>query len=209
MTAALGRSPDEYWLTAAHDWFSPCIPIWERLLADFATQPRRVLEIGSHEGRSAIWMVEHKLQPGDLFVSVDIWKTPPVEETTVPYEANFDHNMALVSAKRPGITIVKRKGDSRVILPKLISEEGPESFDLIYVDGYHTAPYVLNDLVCAFTLCKVGGYIFCDDYLWLFGTNPARTPKLAIDSFASCYCESLSIIGPELLYQMYFRKTAS
>ena len=40
------------------DWFSQHIPVWTEVLAPLlaATDPIHVLEIGSYEGRSAVWI---------------------------------------------------------------------------------------------------------------------------------------------------------
>lgn len=44
------------------DWFSKNIPVWERLFAPLKGRPNlQILEIGSFEGRSACWLLEHVL----------------------------------------------------------------------------------------------------------------------------------------------------
>ncbi|MGV6872980.1 class I SAM-dependent methyltransferase [Pseudochelatococcus sp. B33] len=61
----------------AHDWFSGHIPQWERLLAEFAGQPVRALEIGTHEGRSATWLLTNVLTHRRArLVCVDIFEQP-------------------------------------------------------------------------------------------------------------------------------------
>ena len=45
-----------------HDWFSHNIPNWALWLADFKYKPGlRGLEIGSLEGRSAVWLLKNIL----------------------------------------------------------------------------------------------------------------------------------------------------
>src|SRR5258708_20135985 len=50
-----------------HDWFSPSIPLFERLLDGLKGRPCRLLEIGAPEARSAVWVAEniatHRLSP--------------------------------------------------------------------------------------------------------------------------------------------------
>jgi len=65
-----------------------------------------------------------------------------------------------------------------------------ESYDLIYIDGSHNAPDVLEDAVLAFRRAKVGGWIVFDDYDWQdeFGNGP----KSAIDAFFQVYKDKLA-----------------
>ncbi len=55
------------------DWFSSHIPHWERLLRPLAGQPIQALEIGSYEGRSAVWLLQEILtHPESRLTCVDI-----------------------------------------------------------------------------------------------------------------------------------------
>jgi predicted O-methyltransferase YrrM len=170
------------------DWFSWNIDIWKSVLDELALTPRKVLEIGSFEGRSSTWIIENLFGPagGQLFC-VDAW------EETASAEVFFDANTKLSLTKRPEVSLRKHKGHSADVLTRLISDSHSGSFDFIYVDGSHDAADVLFDLTCAFSLCGSGGLIVCDDYLWNFGDDPCHTPKLAIDSFVNCYAKKLRI----------------
>ena len=56
------------------DGFSSHIPNWERWLRPLAGQPTQVLEIGSYEGRSAVWLLQEILtHPESRLTCVDIW----------------------------------------------------------------------------------------------------------------------------------------
>ena len=44
------------------DSFSGSIPVWQRIFAELAPC-RKILEIGSYEGRSAVWLIENVLNP--------------------------------------------------------------------------------------------------------------------------------------------------
>lgn len=85
--------------------------------------------------------------------------------------------------------------------------------DFIYVDGDHKSSTVLDDMVLAFKLLKVGGIMLCDDATtWQYRLENAAvpidyTPKLAIDSFMQC---NWGLIEPLVLssnYQVAFKKT--
>ena len=54
---------------------------------------------------------------------------------------------------------------SELALPDLLRSE-PESFDLIFIDGWHTFDHTMLDLFYANRLIRVGGYIIIDDCTW-------------------------------------------
>ena len=99
------------------------------------------------------------------------------------------------------------RGDSKLVLPKL--EHG--TYDVIYIDGSHTAPNVLADSVLAWPLLKVGGILIWDDYLWELPLEVYPTPltdqqkekaallrpKMAIDAFLACYEGQYEMIAQE------------
>ena len=53
-----------------------------------------------------------------------------------------------------------RVGYSQTILPQLVFHR----FDLVWIDGDHTAPVVEHDVTWALKLLKPGGYLACHDY---------------------------------------------
>ena len=112
-----------------------------------------MLEIGSYEGRSAVWFLENILtHPTSRLVCIDPFFDPRVE-------MRFDHNVRLSGARE---RLEKRRGRSESVLPQLERA----SFDLIYVDGSHDAPFVLLDAMLSWELLKTGGILAFDDYEW-------------------------------------------
>lgn len=70
------------------DWHSLHIPIWQEHFGDFDGRPVRCLEIGSHEGRSAVWMAQRLLShPSATLTCIDPWPNPAAEQ-------RFDANIA-------------------------------------------------------------------------------------------------------------------
>src|SRR5205085_2645131 len=113
-------------------------------------RPGRVLEIGCFEGRSTSFLVEACSQFGPLSLCcVDTWRgsTDLSPERMAGVERRFDDNVELAVRRAAApVHITKMKVPSRTALATLIST-GSEPFDLIYVDGSHTAPDVLLDAV--------------------------------------------------------------
>ena len=88
MTICIGASPPspgepKYEFT--RDWVSKKENNWDRVLAEFKGKANvHALEIGSFEGRSAIWFLDNILtDPTSTLTCVDVF--------TDEIEANFDH----------------------------------------------------------------------------------------------------------------------
>jgi predicted O-methyltransferase YrrM len=192
------------------DWFSWNIDTWQRVFANVDIWPHRVIEIGSYEGRSTVWIVENLLtRAGGSIVAIDAWAegTERDQKEMRAVENRFDWNIGVAKRLCPTVEIQKCKGPSWLALSQLIEKGFRGTFDFIYIDGNHQAADVLTDLVLGFRLYRVGGLIFCDDYLWEMHRPVTETPKLAIDSFLACFHLRMRII-PERFYQIYLQKTA-
>ena len=213
MTRAVYSMSNEYVFTS--DWFSAHKPSWNNLLEQ--GKPKRYLEIGSYEGRSACHVIEQLGIVGELEIHcVDTWEGSG-EHTAIgiemaAVEKRVDHNVSLaMNAASHQVDVHKHKAPSDHILPLLLASLGAGSFDMIYVDGSHQAPDVLADAVLSFKLLREGGILIFDDYLWREdgapGNDLTRCPKIAIDAFTNIHSKKLRILnGP--LAQIYAIKTA-
>ena len=94
------------------------------------------------------------------------------------------------------------KGFSDVLLPNLISTK--KQYDIIFIDGNHTAPYVLSDAIMSWKLLKVNGIMIFDDYLWELEKPETLRPKMAVDNFISNYADYLEVIWSD--YRMAIKK---
>lgn len=198
------------------DWFSMCIPTWQELFSQLP-DVAKILEIGSFEGRSTVWLIENAFRAGAKaeIYCVDTWQGGVEHQgADMPaIEQRFLRNVAIAKSRSAAaVTVHVRKGLTTGVLAALISEGHANSFDAIYVDGSHQCPDVLHDLVLSFQLCRVGGVIICDDYEWSM-EGPGREdllnqPKLAIDSFVNCYRRKLEVVGITLR-QAYLRKSSA
>ena len=186
-----GKIIGEYEFT--QDWFSFNIPAWESILGKFPARTC-VLEIGSFEGRSAVWLMENAINNGGSITCIDTWKGgwEHDKETMDGTMQRFTKNMDIAKAKT-GIDYYMEWGESHKSLSKLIS--GHEEYDFIYVDGSHSARDVLSDAVMAYHLLCKGGIMCFDDYFWGPADQILERPKLAIDAFCNIYAKDIDFLG--------------
>jgi predicted O-methyltransferase YrrM len=168
----------------SQDWFSQHIPQWKKNLAKFIDQPNLTfLEIGTFEGRAAVWLLQNVLTHSTSFIDcIDNWSFQAQGLKLDPslMESNFDHNIAALG--RPN-AVQKMSGDSQDILRKLPTT----AYDFIYIDGAHNAAAVLEDAVLSWGLLRAGGIMTFDDYQWSLAPQLLDRPKLAIDAFLSVF----------------------
>lgn len=189
------------------DWFSKNTATWAEIFSEVIPGTKRLLEIGSYEGRSTVWLIENVLAKGGSIHCVDTWEGG-IDYNGVRMDAverRFDANVKAALKKAKKARLTKLKGNSATLLCELIASGMAGVFDFVYVDGCHQAPDVLTDIVHAFHLCRAGGVIACDDYLWKQEEHLTYSPRLAIDSFAHCFHGKVRILQAPL-YQLYFQK---
>lgn len=160
-----------------------------------------VLEIGSFEGASTCYLIDHADGEMELHC-IDTWegaaehKLQEVDMSAV--EGRFHKNTS-AAANRCSypVKVVVHKGRSDTELAKLIAEGHRSYFDMIYVDGSHFAHDVLSDAILSFPLLKVGGHMFFDDYLWratFSATDPTSGPKIEIDAFLNVFYHKMRLV---------------
>lgn len=173
------------------DWFSYNIPIWEKALAPYRGKPElNYLEIGVFEGRSCVWMLENILTDSTArLTGMDVFLDVP--------KSRFLANIERTGAANKVNLIV---GSSQKELRKLPLE----SFDIIYIDGSHSADDVLEDAILSWRLLKEGGLLIFDDYAWVMPYEEAGKPKLAIDIFNKIYGKHFVVV--HCGYQVIMRK---
>jgi len=173
------------------DWFTYNIPIWEKELTSFKGQRNiHYLEIGVFEGRSFIWMLENILtHPTSTATGID--------PLYVEYEQTLYDNLKISGLDSKAKII---KGFSQLELKKLPFD----SFNIIYIDGDHSASAVLNDAILSWPLLKKGGVLIFDDYLWETQRPPEERAQIAIDAFIAAYKDYIDVIYLE--YQCIIRK---
>lgn len=188
------------------DWFSWAPDVWAQLLPLLPGR-KDFLEIGSFEGRSAVWVAENFAEDGARIVCVDTWEggEEHTGEDMPGAEGRFHYNVATLHAKFPDRRIEKIKNSSYKALAALALTR--DKFDFIYIDGSHAAKDVLTDACMAWPLLKPGGVMVFDDYLW--GGDGGfesllRRPKLAVDAFVNLFADE--VVYAAIGYQMAIQK---
>lgn len=123
------------------------------------------LEIGVHEGRALLWVLENILtHPSSTLTGVDLFdagtdKFKPVQSYGDPtdFRRTFFDNIKISGHRK---RIYSYIGYSQVELKKLQSN----AYDIIYIDGCHTLECVQEDAKQSWRLLKEGGRIIFDDY---------------------------------------------
>ena len=172
----------------SYDWFSMKIPVLKYYLDKCIFPPKiNVLEIGSYEGRSAIFFMKYFNKIN--LICVDTWLgTDEQGDIKIDFkkiENNFDYNI-----KRYKNNITKYKGTSDNFFKLNINK----NFDFVYIDGYHKYETILNDAQSAFELLNKGGFILFDDLTWLFYKDIKLNPIYAINSFLKNHEKNIEII---------------
>jgi predicted O-methyltransferase YrrM len=183
--------------------------LWETLATMLPGTPgqRNFLEIGSFEGRSAVWLMENAMQDGDALTCVDTWKGSEEHSqlNMLSVEEIFTNNIEMAEAKCRGRIVCAEKETSVEFLARRLYTVAPEGeFHFIYIDGSHIARHVLTDACMAWPLLKQGGLMVFDDYLWGENRDILHRPRLAVDMFVNLFAEELDIV--HMGYQFVVRK---
>lgn len=133
------------------DWADQFRMNAERLFKRFVDQPVSYLEIGTFEGRSLCWMLDNILtHPECKVVSVDFKYQERAWTNTERHRAERGNNLRMI------------EGDSKIVVPTL-----SQKFDIVYIDGDHSAKGCLFDSVMCWE--KATGIVLWDDYRQFYG----------------------------------------
>ncbi len=150
-----------------------------------------VLEIGSFEGRSAIFFVNYFNNIN--LICVDTWEKSDEEsdkemQKNIDFklvEKNFDNNI-----KSHSSNIKKYKGASKAFF----KNNNFKNLDFIFIDGSHKYEDAINDATPSFKLLKIGGFILFDDLNWFYYKNLKENPSYAINKFLKTFQNEIEII---------------
>ena len=136
---------------------------------------KNILEIGSYEGRSAIFFLKNFSNCN--ITCVDTWSGSD-EHNRKDFnliEKNFDFNTSFYQSKN---LLIKQKMTSNMFFDK-----NQKYFDLIYIDGDHSSEQVKIDLINSWNSLKNGGFLVLDDYMWWYYKDLKKNPSSPINSF--------------------------
>jgi predicted O-methyltransferase YrrM len=187
------------------DWTSEHFTLWSRVLSPLRQEPLCILEIGSWEGRSALFFLN--FFPRATITCIDTFEGGHHEHAAwtaslADVEKRFDHNLAPFGSR-----VEKVKSSSQDGL-RWLSERG-RRFDLAYIDGSHLPADVAADSMGAWPLVDPGGVIIWDDYQLgvVHGNVPLdQRPQSAIDAFLSAHEGSYRLLTRG--YQLIIEKRA-
>ena len=157
------------------DWFTHNVPNFEACMQ--ALDKREIfLEIGSYEGRSTCWLLEHGLaDDGDMYC-ID------------PYAGLDDIYMRFVAnvneVKKADQYFQHFRDYSYNTICWMVEDApaDPAQFDFIYIDGSHAPDAVLTDACLSWGLLRSGGVMLFDDYQY-----PHEPTKVGIDGFLEAF----------------------
>lgn len=165
-------------------WGDMHFSVWVEILNSLRDKPLKILEIGSWEGRSAIFFLE--FLPNSRITCIDTFEGNEeqaynsLNEKLNRLEDRFDSNLSSY-----GDRCEKIKSRSIPALDRLA--QANRKFDLIYIDGDHRRNAVLLDSLLCWQMLDNGGLIFWDDYLWGKNYSEPERPKGGIDAFLALH----------------------
>jgi hypothetical protein len=186
--------------TFTQNWFTDRIPTWTQALKEFKGRPNlNYLEIGTFEGRSALWVLENiATHPASKITVIDVF-----------HERNYKTFVSNIKLSGGANRFRILKGMST----EKLREVPFNSVDFAYVDGSAKGITMLSDFVSTWDLVKVGGIMILSRYTLTafvrkaFELQPGDPgPHEAIDAFLTFY---KPYIGVEVFKenQVIVRKT--
>jgi predicted O-methyltransferase YrrM len=179
-TSRRAQSPYVEWFEGKEfstDWFTRKIPRWERVLRRFARRRTTVLEVGSYEGRSAVFLLNYL--PLSKLVCIDLFRGL--------FEKRFDQNLAAFEDR-----VTKIKGSAIQELD--ILRRANRKFSVIYIDAGKQRDHVLAMSLVAWPLLAPGGVMIWDDFEWGRNRPPSERPHDGIELFLDLHKEDMQLL---------------
>lgn len=173
------------------DWFAGSEKLFAEMLEAHREMPSTFLEIGSHEGRSAVWMLDNVLTHDDArLLCVDRWR----------WDEIYRRFLSNVQPYKSRVTALRMVSNEALLHPIVMQHR----YDFIYVDGDHTEYHPLEDAVLSFQLLKHGGLMAFDDYRWPDQADKNSNITHLLDAFVSAYDGAITVLHQD--YQLWIRK---
>ena len=167
------------------DFFTQNTNVWKKILSNIDNF--NYLEIGTFEGRSALFISE--LKNSKKITCID-----PYIEYDDSHKYNFKMSEVYESVsekfkevQNKSISLIKKKSDD-------FFSENKEFFEVIYIDGHHQYEYVKRDFENSMNCLKINGILICDDFLWFKYKKLEDNPTKAILECYYKYQKNLNIL---------------
>lgn len=196
----------------SNEWFAKTALHWPGLFKAVhwdAARPNVIVEVGSFEGASAVWMLTNLMHHQDSRLYCLDTFAGGIEHSSKQVEGleeRFRHNIGL-SGRANQVEVLKGRSIDGLVT---LVARGIKA-DFVYIDGSHLAADVMADAVLSWELLRPGGLMVFDDYLWpIFLDQPLKHPKTAIDAFVNCHLDRIRFIAsPQRSQFCLLKKDAS
>ncbi len=175
------------------DWFSHNINVWKSFLTKL--KEIKYLEIGSFEGRSAVFV-------GELENVKEITCIDTFEGSEEIKDINFD-----LVYKNCSENLNKLKIPHKLIKDTSHNffKHNDNKYNVIYIDGSHFYDDVKKDFINSMNCLEEDGILICDDFYWFFYEKIEQNPIGAILECYTNYKNDLDILF--INHQIIFKKT--
>ena len=159
---------------------------------------KKILEIGSYEGRSCIFFCN--FFNNAHVTCVDTWSGSD-EHLNIKFK-DIENNF--------NINIQNHKLEDRVLKIKDNSNNfftyNKKKFDLIYVDGDHETNQVKKDIYNSWDKLNNGGYLILDDYTWWWYKDLRKNPASSINNFINNKLDEIDLKNLIIWKQVIIKK---
>lgn len=197
-------NPAALQFTETQDWFSHNIDRWTSLFHIVQSRCPRILEIGSWEGRSAVFLLTNLCKDDGEIVCIDHFDLLRTDAGRERF-SKINHNLSLTGKKFR----VMSEFSFPALMTLLVEEMSSANpgFDWIYVDGSHEADDTLLDGELAWRLARKNSVIIFDDYHWdKEPEDSIHHPRRGIDAFLALHRGEYRRLSDPAEYQVVLQK---
>lgn len=145
----------------------------------------RVLQIGTYTGDATVWL--HENRDIEFMDDVDTWQGSNEDShESIDFDEVYKYYMTRVKD-------YDRLRSWHMTSDSFFGREYGRTYNLIYVDGDHTASQTALDGINAFRLLESGGIIIFDDLTWQSGKGEFYDPRLGIEAFYHLHKDFLTV----------------
>jgi hypothetical protein len=176
-----------------NDWFSNSMNTWKNYLIPL--KEIKYLEIGSFEGRSAVFVGE--LNNVKEMTCVDTFKGSD-EHNNINFDLVYKNCSENLKKLNKSYNLIKDTSHN-------FFQRNNKKFNVIYIDGSHFYDDVKKDFINSINCLDDGGILICDDFFWFFYDKIEQNPIGAILECYENYKKDLEIL--HINHQIIFKKT--